>query len=83
MSAARRPPEVAETHAVFDAIAALPADFRDVLVAIDVVGLSYRECARLLGVREATVPSRLHRARARVAAELAPEGKDSAEQGVR
>ena len=37
------------------------------VVAIDVVGLSYREAARALRVREATITTRLHRARQRVA----------------
>jgi RNA polymerase sigma-70 factor, ECF subfamily len=60
--------ETAELYAV---IARLPDDFRDALVAIDVVGLSYREAARALRVREATITTRLHRARQRVARELA------------
>jgi RNA polymerase sigma-70 factor (ECF subfamily) len=61
------PLAVVQTHEVYEAIAALPPDFRDALVAIDVAGLSYREAARALGVREGTVTSRLHRARSRVA----------------
>jgi RNA polymerase sigma-70 factor (ECF subfamily) len=52
---------------VYAAISALPDDFRDALVAIDVAGLSYREAARALGVREATITTRLYRARQRVA----------------
>jgi RNA polymerase sigma-70 factor (ECF subfamily) len=52
------------------AVAALPPDFRDALVAVDVVGLSYREASRSLGVREGTVMSRLYRARERVARTL-------------
>jgi RNA polymerase sigma-70 factor, ECF subfamily len=52
---------------VYAAISVLPDDFREALVAIDVVGLSYREAARALGVREATITTRLHRARRRVA----------------
>ncbi len=64
-------PEAAlEAGALFTAIAALPPAFRDALVAIDVAGLSYREAARALRVREATITSRLHRARARIAAEM-------------
>jgi RNA polymerase sigma-70 factor (ECF subfamily) len=59
-----------ETHEVFDAIAALPTEFRDVIAAIDIAGLSYGEAARALGLREGTVTSRLHRARTRVAAAL-------------
>jgi RNA polymerase sigma-70 factor (ECF subfamily) len=55
-------------------IAALPADFRDAVVAVDLVGLSYREAAHLLGTGEATVTSRLYRARRRIAHPLA--GKD-------
>jgi RNA polymerase sigma-70 factor (ECF subfamily) len=55
---------------LFSAIAALPAAQRDALVAVDVAGLSYREAARALRVKEATVTTRLHRARAAVAAQL-------------
>src|SRR5215217_3672107 len=35
-------------------IAELPEDFRDVLVAVDVAGLSYKEAAGALGVPEGT-----------------------------
>lgn len=60
---------------LYAAISALPDDFRDALIAIDVVGLSYREAAQALRVREATITTRLHRARQRVARQLAaPEG---------
>jgi len=45
----------------------LPDDFRDVIVAVDVVGLSYGEAARAFSTKEATVTSRLYRARERVA----------------
>jgi RNA polymerase sigma-70 factor (ECF subfamily) len=58
---------IVEAAEVYAAIFVLPDDFRDALVAIDVVGLSYREAARALGVREATITTRLHRARQRVA----------------
>jgi RNA polymerase sigma-70 factor, ECF subfamily len=57
----------AEAAEVYAAISVLPDDFRDALVTIDMVGLSYREAARALGVREATITTRLHRARQRVA----------------
>jgi RNA polymerase sigma-70 factor, ECF subfamily len=60
-----------ERMALYDAVAALPDIFRDVLVAIDVAGLSYRQAADALGVREATVTTRLHRARQRVASQIA------------
>jgi RNA polymerase sigma-70 factor (ECF subfamily) len=52
-----------ETRQIYAAIAALPDDFRDALIAIDVVGLSYQEASRALGLREGTLTSRLHRAR--------------------
>jgi RNA polymerase sigma-70 factor, ECF subfamily len=51
---------------VFAAIAALPDDYRDVLVAVDVAGLSYKEASRALRIREGTVMSRLYRARQHV-----------------
>lgn len=65
-------PEAAiETREVYAAIAALPDDYRDALVAIDVVDrMSYRQAARALRVREGTITSRLHRARGRVAGSL-------------
>ena len=71
--AAMRPEARLESDDLYAAIAALPHEFRDALVAIDVVGLSYREAARSLRVREATITTRLHRARARVARTLLPD----------
>lgn len=66
-------PEVAlEARELFAAIAGLPDEFRHALVAVDVAGLSYREAADLLDTREATIASRLFRARERVARSLTP-----------
>ena len=65
-----QPPVAAEAREVFAAIAALPPASRDVLVAIDVAGLSYGEAARAMQVPEGTITSRLFRARARVAKAL-------------
>jgi RNA polymerase sigma-70 factor (ECF subfamily) len=62
-----------ESAELYAAISRLHDDFRDALVAIDVVGLSYREAAKALRVREATITTRLHRARQRVAADLVSE----------
>jgi RNA polymerase sigma-70 factor (ECF subfamily) len=60
-------PEAAlETGEVYAAIASLPGDYRDVLVAVDISGLSYKEAARALRIREGTVMSRLYRARQQV-----------------
>jgi RNA polymerase sigma-70 factor (ECF subfamily) len=61
------PAEAAETRRVYTAIAQLPEEFRDALVAVDVVGLSHPEAAEMLGVPEGTITSRLFRARDRVA----------------
>ena len=69
-----------EAREVFAAIAGLPNDFRDALVAVDVVGLSYGDAGRALRAPEATIATRLFRARERVARTLA--GKDSGEMGV-
>jgi RNA polymerase sigma-70 factor (ECF subfamily) len=64
--AAGDPQAAYEAHELYAAVAALPDDFRDVLVAVDVAGLSYKEAARALRIREGTVMSRLHRGRRRV-----------------
>lgn len=61
------PAEAVESRQVYAAIRQLPEEFRDALVAVDIVGLSYGEAARALGVPEGTVTSRLFRARDRVA----------------
>ena len=45
----------------------------DAIVAVDVAGLKYRDAARSLGVAEATLTSRLFRARNRVAKALGPQ----------
>lgn len=67
------PATAAEAREVHDAIAELPEEFRDALVAVDVAGLSYDEAARALGVPQGTVTSRLFRARDRLARRLAGE----------
>ena len=73
---ASQPEARLESQELYAAISALPDDFRDALLAIDVVGLSYREAARALRVREATITTRLHRARQRVARTLGPGSPD-------
>ncbi|HEU5477944.1 MAG TPA: RNA polymerase sigma factor [Gaiellaceae bacterium] len=67
------PAQASETRQVFAAIAELPEEFRDALVAVDVAGLSYPEAAKALGVPEGTLTSRLFRARDRVARRLSGE----------
>ena len=71
--AALPPAELTEAREVYGAIAALGPDCRDALVAVDVLGLSYREAARALRTREATITSRLYRARQEVARRLRGE----------
>ena len=56
---------------VRDAIEALPADFREVVVLRELEGLSYKEIADVVGVPIGTVMSRLARARERLAGLLA------------
>jgi RNA polymerase sigma-70 factor, ECF subfamily len=63
---AGQPHEALEAAEVYAAIAELPHAFRDVLVAVDVTGLSYKEAAHALGLPEGTVMSRLYRARQQV-----------------
>ena len=67
------PAEAAQIRQVHDAIAELPEEFRDALVAVDVAGLSYKEAARTLRVPQGTLTSRLFRARDRVARRLTPD----------
>jgi RNA polymerase sigma-70 factor, ECF subfamily len=69
-SGTRGPEDAAEAREVYAAIALLPLKCRDALVAVDLLGLSYREAARALRVRPETITSRLYRARGLVAARL-------------
>ena len=83
-TAARRPatrqlfeddaPSVADSginpRDIMQAIASAPAPYRDAVIAVDLLGLSYREAARSLHTREATITTRLHRGRQHVAGEL-------------
>ncbi|HYQ10158.1 MAG TPA: RNA polymerase sigma factor [Gaiellaceae bacterium] len=67
------PAAAVEAGEVYAAVAALPADYRDVLVAVDVTGLSYKETARALRIPEGTVMSRLYRARQQVVRQVEGE----------
>jgi RNA polymerase sigma-70 factor (ECF subfamily) len=70
---ARQPDAALEAGELYAAVAALSDDFRDVLVAVDVAGLSYKETARALRIREGTVMSRLYRARRQIVRRLEGE----------
>ena len=69
----RRPEQALEVSELYGTIAQLPEDFRLALVAVDVLGLSYREAARALGAREATITTRLFRARRQITQRLTAE----------
>jgi RNA polymerase sigma-70 factor (ECF subfamily) len=70
---ATQPAAAAEVDEVFAAIASLPEDFRLALIAIDIVGLSYAEAGKALGVPHGTVATRVFRARGQVARLLREE----------
>jgi RNA polymerase sigma-70 factor (ECF subfamily) len=67
-----------EAQEIYRAIAELPDEFRLAITAVDVLGLSYREAADALESVEATLATRVHRARRRVADALSPPDADSA-----
>jgi RNA polymerase sigma-70 factor, ECF subfamily len=58
---------------IMEAIAGAPSQYRDAVIAVDVLGLSYREAARSLHTRESTITTRLHRGRQYVARALLGE----------
>jgi RNA polymerase sigma-70 factor (ECF subfamily) len=73
--ATRQAQKVGDVRELYAAIAALPEDFRFTLVAIDVMGLSYRDAARSLGVSRGTVPQQLFRARSLLTDQVAGGAK--------
>jgi RNA polymerase sigma-70 factor (ECF subfamily) len=70
-----QPERALEVQELYAAVAQLPEDFRLALVAVDVLGLSYREAGRALGAREATITTRLFRARRQVVKALGDEAE--------
>src|SRR5256885_4165926 len=56
---------------IVDALAAVPHDFRDVIVLVDIGDFSYQEAAQILDIPVGTVMSRLHRGRRILKRELA------------
>ena len=62
-----------ETQEVIErAIAALPEDYRDIILLSDVEGLPNAAIGEMLGLGLAAVKSRLHRARQKLRDALAP-----------
>jgi RNA polymerase sigma-70 factor (ECF subfamily) len=74
-----QPERALDVKELYAAVAELPEDFRLALVAVDILGLSYREAADALGTREATITTRLFRARRQVVRSLAGEPLPDAE----
>jgi RNA polymerase sigma-70 factor (ECF subfamily) len=64
---AGEPVEILHRREVLAQIHELPSAQRDVIAAVDVVGLGYSEAAEVLEIPIGTVMSRLHRGRARLA----------------
>src|ERR671923_713901 len=56
---------------VVQALSAVPHDFRDVIVLVDIGDFSYQEAAQILDIPIGTVMSRLHRGRRILKSELA------------
>jgi len=76
-----RPERALEAQELYGAIAKLPDDFRLALVAVDILGLSYGEAAKALNAREATITTRLYRARRRVVAEIDGDEGEAQREG--
>ena len=72
--------EQSSTVEVRDALAALALELREPIVLIDMLGESYRETAKVLGIPEGTVKSRVHRARHELAATLDPAVEERADE---
>ncbi len=72
-SGAERPEEAAQMREVFATISALSEHHRLALIAVDIIGLSYREAAEVLDTKEQTLAVRLFRAREQLARELRRE----------
>jgi RNA polymerase sigma-70 factor (ECF subfamily) len=60
--------------AVYMALQDISQPLREALVAVDIVGLSYREAAHALGTKEGTIMSRLHRGRGQIVTRLGWNG---------
>jgi len=75
-----QPEHALEVQELYGAIGGLAEDFRLAIVAVDVLGLSYREAARALHTREATITTRLFRARKQVVEQLAEQPPPAAGQ---
>lgn len=73
-----QPERAAEVSEIFAAIDRLPDEFRLAIAAVDILGLSYGEAAAALDTPEATITTRIYRARQRIVRELSDEPKSPA-----
>jgi RNA polymerase sigma-70 factor (ECF subfamily) len=64
---------------IVDALAAVPHDFRDVVVLVDIGDFSYQDAAQILDIPVGTVMSRLHRGRRVLKRELAESTLEEAQ----
>ena len=62
---------------IVEALAAVPHDFRDVIVLVDIGDFSYADAAQILDIPIGTVMSRLHRGRRILKGQLAQEAVGS------
>ena len=62
-----------EAREIMEAIASAPDAYRDAVIAVDLIGLSYQEAAHALRTRQATITTRLHRGRQHIALALKDE----------
>jgi RNA polymerase sigma-70 factor (ECF subfamily) len=76
------PEQALDARELYGLISQLPEPFRDALVAIDLLGLSYREAARALRVREATITTRVYRGRLRLSRALDGAEPDSSDATI-
>jgi RNA polymerase sigma-70 factor (ECF subfamily) len=72
---------VTGVQAIYAAVYELSPQLRDTLIAVDILGLSYKQAAHALHTRQGTIMSRLFRARNKVAERLEQaEAYESAER---
>jgi RNA polymerase sigma-70 factor, ECF subfamily len=62
---------------IVDALAAVPHNFRDVIVLVDIGDFSYADAAQILDIPVGTVMSRLHRGRRILKAQLADSATEA------
>lgn len=78
-----RAEQQARLHDIETGLMQLPEEQRAVLLLVTLEGLSYRQTAKVLGVRTGTVMSRLHRGRERLRAWLSGVPQTGQQTGLR